>query len=269
MYILEPKVQIRENCLLLYNQPTITAGRKHDLSQNKAYSGKVTNHAAKRIRRAIDILCQKSPTKTIYNPVTKKYFPFKLNFITLTISSKQNVLNEFSYHNLLKPFLRTMRREGNFRYIWKAEFQKRGQLHYHLATNVFLTWQQIRSTWNKLQRKNKLLESYAKVHHHYDPNSTDIHAIGDKTKTAAYLSKYLCKDNAQGIKGKVWDCSKDISGARYSFTPTHAQEMYLCELQSNRQVEVVILDHCTIIKIKNPLHILTELQLCEFVKWQS
>lgn len=268
MYELEPQIQIRNNCLILYNLPTCRPGRNRKLSLKKAYSGKVTNHGAKRIQKAIDILVQRTDSKTVWNPVTKKHFPFTLNFVTLTIASMENIDTRFGYSKLLEPFLRIMRSQGNFSYVWKAEFQVRGQLHYHLATNTFLTWQKIRSTWNNLQRKNRLLDEYAKKHGHFDPNSTDVHAIGQVQNLAAYLSKYLSKSNSQKVSGKVWDCSKDCKGKRFAFTPTHQQEMHLRQLQNDRQIEVVELDHCTIVKGIKPASILTTQQIIDYSNWR-
>ncbi len=269
MYELEPQIQVRNDCLILYNLPTVRSARKRKLSLKKAYSGKVTSSGAKRLRKAIDILVQRTDPKTIWNPVTKKHFPFTLNFVTLTVSSSKNIDTRFGYSKLLEPFLRIVRSQGNFSYVWKAEFQVRGQIHYHLATNTFLTWQKIRSTWNNLQRKNRLLDEYAKKHKHFDPNSTDVHALGSITNVAAYLSKYLSKSNTKKLAGKVWDCSKDCKGKRFAFTPTNEQEVYLRELQDSKHVEVIELDHCTILKGMDLARLLTTQQIIDYSNWRT
>ncbi len=269
MYQVEPQIQVREDCLLLYNLPTVRPARSRQLSLKKGYSGKVTSTVPKRIKKAIDILLQITPTRNTYNPVTKKYFPFQLNFVTLTVSSHTNIDANFGYNYLMKPFLRKMRKSGNFSYVWKAELQKRGQLHYHLATNTFLTWQNIRSTWNNLQRKNRLLDDYASKHLHYDANSTDVHSLNKIGNVGAYLAKYLSKNNSKKINGKIWDCSTDLNRKRFAFTPTNTQEMYLRQLQNDKHCKVIELDHCTIFKGIAPAKIMTAKQIIDYSNWKS
>jgi len=267
--VLQPYLHIRHDCLVYYQLPTVTGARKRQLSLLPTYCGKVTSHGAKRIRAAIDVLLQRSPAKTTWNPVTKKYFPFRINFVTLTVSAHAPITANFGYSNLMKPFLRKLRTLGNFSYVWKAELQKRGQLHYHLATNTFLPWQDIRSTWNNLQRKNRLLDDYAKKNRHYDANSTDVHALHGIVNIGTYLSKYLAKDNTAKINGKTWDCSIDCKQKRFAFTPTNRQEMQLRQLQNDKHAKVIELDHCTIFKLKNPGQILTQTQQNQYLQWLS
>jgi len=269
MYVLEPQLQVRNDCLLLYNLPTVTGPKTHIVSRKKAYSGQVTQANTKRLRKAIDILVQQTQPKTTWNPVTKKHFPFRLNFVTLTVSDRKLIDTEFSRKNLLEPFLRKMRSMGVLSYVWKAEYQARGQIHYHLITSLFLPWQEIRSTWNNLQRKNRLLDDYAKRFKSFDPNSTDVHAISEISNLAAYLSKYLSKTNSAKIKGKVWDCSTDLKRKRFACTPTHHQEMLLRKLQNDKHVKVIELDHCTLFKMKKPTRLLTTQQRIDYIKWLS
>lgn len=267
MYVLEPQIQVRSDCLVFYNLPTTRPGYTRKLSRRLAYSGKVSGAASKRIRSAIDILCQITPTVSTWNPVTKKYFPFKLNFVTLTVSSHSNIDGRFGYENLMKPFLRKMRNLGNFEYVWKAELQKRGQLHYHLVTNTFLPWSDIRNTWNNLQRKNRLLDDYAIKNKHYDANSTDVHAINGIGNLSAYLAKYLAKENGAKLNGKVWDCSTRCKRKRFAFTPTHQQEMQLRQLLNDKAIKVIELDHCTIFKGVQLNRILTSKDLQNYSNW--
>ena len=264
-----PYLQVRSDCLIFYELPAVRKGRKSTLPCKPAYSGSMSNGAKKRISKAIDILIQRSPAKITFNPITRKYFPFDLNFVTLTISSHKNVNTDFAYKNLMKPFLRKMRQSGNFSYIWKAEFQKRGQLHYHLATNTFLPYTNIRNSWNNLQRKHRLLDDYAKRFGHYDANSTDVHATYKIGNMKAYLTKYLSKTDNLKVKGKTWDCSTDLKQNRFSFTPSwHAEEKIIKGLKSG-QIKQIDLDHCIIFKMSDPVSFLPVSAYKDYLKWQS
>lgn len=279
MHVLEPQLQVRNNCLIHYYLPTVTPGKGKPAFQEKAYSGKVTNGAKKRIMSAIDILLQITDRKRTYNPVTKKHFDFQCSFVTLTISTPESLASEFCYKYLMKPYLRKLRTFGALSYIWKLEYQKDvdyngkakrygGQLHYHLATNLFVPWQKIRSTWNNLQRKARLLDSYAQKHKHFDPNSTDIHSMYKINDVGAYMAKYLSKSCPRTAGGKVWDCSKNLKRKRFAFTPTNQQDLQLRQLFNDSPDQVVELDRCTIFKVKNPTQILNSSQYFNYQQWK-
>ena len=235
--------------------------------------------ANKRIRKAIDILLQKAPSKRIYNPVTYKMQPFTINFITLTVSSHRNISINEGYRNLLKPYLRKLRKSGSISYIWKAEYQKRGQLHYHLTTNSFVHWQDIRNTWNNLQRKGRYLDDYALKYGHFDANSTDVHSVYKIRDIAAYLGKYMSKPvvnhhkTAPGTKvkyekGKIWDCSKDLKLPQYSFVPDNRIIDEINYQVGNGSIKKIELDHCVIFKKKNPASLLSPLESSFYDLWK-
>lgn len=191
----------------------------HDITQEKTYTGTVTKGAKKRIQKAVSILVQGSNEQWIQNPVTGKRQKFKLSFITLTISETERNLTAKEAHKiLLEPFLRYMRDRYNMRtYIWKAELQERGQIHYHLTTNVFIPYYVIRDYWNKLQRKAGLLENFKAKFGHENPNSIDVHSVYKIKNLESYLVKYLSKSESDkgSTEGKIWDCSTNIKRAKY------------------------------------------------------
>lgn len=189
------------------------------LQQKKQYSGQVTAGMQKRITKAVNLLILTAKERVIWNEVTGREQKHKLSFITLTISeNERNLEAREAYDSLLKPFLKWMvRTKGVKTYIWKAELQKRGQVHYHITTHSFLNWKEIREKWNYLQRINGLLESFYSKHGHYDPNSTDVHEVYKKSDLTSYLIKYIAKADSKKEKttGKLWDCSENLKGVNY------------------------------------------------------
>ena len=249
-----PYFQVRHNCLIYYELPEFTPRNTNPIFKTKAYSGTVTNGAKKRINKAVDLLIQKSPSKYIFNHVTKKRMPFTLNFITLTVSAIKNISSVEGYENLLKPFLRKLRVKfkSGISYVWKCELQLRGQIHYHLTCNRFVDLNWIRSEWNKLQHQNRYLDHYAKIYKSFNPNSTDVHAVWKVRDVASYLSKYLSKvDPNQKITSKVWDCSIDLKIKRFSFVPADKFIIKINELVRVGKLELVSLDQCLIYKCKD------------------
>lgn len=274
-----PYLQVRNNCLLFYELPAVQPARKFKPIEKKAYSGKMTNHAGKRLSKALDILVQKSPSRMTYNPITFKTFPFRLNFITLTLSTPRFVDGDEGHKVMMKPLLRKLRKQGNYSYLWKAEFQNEfdfkgekkkygGQLHYHMVSNTFLPYTEIRKDWNKLQLKAGYLKGYAMKYKSYDPNSIDVHSVYHVKDLTSYLGKYLSKTSDKKLKGKVWDCSTDLKQQRFSFIPTGTQYIQISEAVKARKVKQVNLEHCTLFKMKNPISYLTPTQYLDYQQWR-
>jgi hypothetical protein len=254
-----PIMQVRDNSLVVYSEALFgrtyvnnrAARQRMKAARKGLYSGKVTEGMRKRMVRAITLMCQAVKPKWIFNEVTGRYQYHRLSFITLTVSNSRNITAKQGYQLLLSHFLQWLRRtKGVKMYIWKAELQQRGQLHYHLTMPNFIHWREIRDKWNELQREAGLLDEYAEKHKHFDPNSTDVHETRSVKNMAGYLVKELTKsisarkhkakkvvesliqageipaDKKQQFideytgdemktEGKLWDCSDNLSGSKY------------------------------------------------------
>lgn len=220
----------------------------------------------KRLARAVTVMAQGIKPRWEHNPVTGRLHYHQFSFITLTVASSTNITHREAYDKLLNHFLdwmtRTVAKEDPRAktYIWKAELQKRGQIHYHITTPAFIHWREIRRKWNQLQREAGLLDQWAKDHGNFDPNGTDVHDTHNVRSASDYMVKELCKSihaiqveakaevdqllekgeiNEQQYEeklqevlsmklntvGKVWGCSQDLAGVNYYTIPvTRAHE---------------------------------------------
>lgn len=233
----------------------------------KAYSGNMTAHSRKRVMRAVDMMLQRNPKRRIQNPITGNEHDFQVGFVTLTIPDPKPVDASWSHKELLEPFLRTARRKwGVEDYIWKAELQQRGQLHYHITWTQFVDFTQIRNAWNNLLHKHRLSDDYAKRFRTFHPNSTDVHAVWRIKNLKAYLAKYIAKEtqNQKSIKAKVWDCSKSLKKAMYATELTTAHEVLLNDAVNQGIAHVIKLDNCTIIKVPNPVNVLANHEKADY-----
>lgn len=273
-------LQIRSDSIVIYELPLVQPPREYKKIERKAYSGEMTPGAKRRLRKAIDILVQKTPWRMTYNPITYKTFPFRLNFVTLTFSCEKIIHGDEAHKNMIKPLLRKLRKKGDFSYIWKAEFQSDedykgyqkkygGQLHYHFVTNTFIAWTELRREWNKLQRKNGYLKSYALKYGNYDPNSIDVHATYQVKNLSAYLSKYLSKKPGKKHVGKTWDCSIDLKKDRFSSELNYINNDAIKARIKNGSAKVKTLDHCVIIKMKDPQKVLSVCQYQAYQIWKA
>jgi len=254
------KIQLRKSSAIVYKQTIgkTNTGNRYNINKNsqethRTYNGKVNKHTQKRIRRAVDILSQISDWHKIYNPITMKNDVIRLTFITLTIPHNSiKPSGKKAYQQLLKPFIQTMKRLHSMNtYIWKAELTKKGMIHYHITTNTFIRFDLIKKRWNQLLMKHNYLDDYYNKFKHYDANSTDVHKVYNDNMIEAYLEKYISKvnDDELSIIGKVWDCSKDLKGAKYfttDYRDWHTQNISRLALKKDYYCKIE--DHFTIHK---------------------
>lgn len=271
-------LQVRNNSVIIWYRPEYDWNTKfahrqfliNNFKGKKTYSGMITPNTRKRITKAIELLLQISPNKKVENPYTKHIINHRLSFITLTIpdTSKNYTPNE-GYNKLLKPFLRYFKEKKLMEtYIWKAEFQDRGQLHYHITTNAVIDFRIIRKYWNALMIKTGMLETYFSTYDHYDPNSIDIHQVHKLQNIQAYLIKYLTKttQNQAETKGKIWGCSDNLKGVSLYSTELNKTNAHKIQSAYKAQsISIKDLDMCSIITCEtiSPKHLLDNTQKAE------
>ena len=150
-------------------------------------------------------LCQKVDWM-VYLALPKKIYPdrphcklkFRLNMLTLSLSSPQMHDDNTIKRELLQPFLDTLRKTWKCTiYLWRAETQKNGNIHFHLITDVYIPWWKIRNRWNDIQNKLGYVDRWKHKAKIKIPNSTDVHSIRHVKKLGAYLAKY-CAKNPKG-----------------------------------------------------------------------
>jgi hypothetical protein len=220
-------------------------------ARKQQYSGEIKKGTKKRLTRAIDLLCQISQKRKVWSSQKRCYINHTLAFITLTISSQTNITAREAYDKLLAPMLRWLRDSCSCRtYVWKAEIQKRGQIHYHITTPSYIHYRAIRDKWNYLQRKAGLLDDYYNTHGSYDPNSTDVKKVKSIKNLAAYLIKEFTKtyQNPE-TTGKLWDCSLNLKAYSYfTFEDMTGMTATIHNMMMDGLIEVVTLEQCRIIK---------------------
>lgn len=203
------------------------------LNSKRKAGGKLSDNAKRKLIRAIDYLLFISQPKTVINPASGKKFRFKVNFITLTLSSEQIHSDKEITNTLLNQFLTEIRQEYKLRfYVYRAEKQKNGNIHFHILTDIFIPYTTLRDKWNRIQNKlgyvDRYKENMLKWHSagfkfrpelskfwSYEsqlkaykagiksgfnrPNSTDIHSLKNIRNVRQYLIKYMIKTPEENL----------------------------------------------------------------------
>lgn len=250
--------------------------------QADTYTGKVTAGSQKRLTKALENLVQiAKPKKMLFEG--KEYY-FKLNFITLTLYEfGRKVPGKEAHKNCLEPLLKWMRDNYDMTaYVWKAELQSKRedchQLHYHITTDVYVPYLELRNKWNELQRKAGYLDYFFEKFNYWNANSTDVHATHNKKNLVGYLkksivtyaykkenreryqqlrSKYLVAaemtkavQNEETIEGKVWDCSQNIKTSFFEVKDYFNITRRLADAVLLGEMEKKEFERCTVYELK-------------------
>ena len=223
--------------------PTLFA---HEYDREVHHAETLSKHSIMKIKKALDWILYLSKKKKFIDDKGRK-IEFKLNFITLTLPSKQNHDDRVIVNTCLNNFLNILRNKYDVtNYMWRAEKQGNGNLHFHLITDKFIHWKNIRDHWNSsieqlyyvsgyantmkkyhakgfyyrpdLELKGwtykKQFESYKKgvSENWQNPNSTDVHSIKSVGNLKIYLLKYFTKQyQNENITCSLWRCSRSLS----------------------------------------------------------
>lgn len=193
-----------------YYQPADGFNRtdKHRANQfnleNNKHSGVISDKGRKRLELAVSWLLYGAKPKLTYCSENKKQFKFKINFITLTLPAAQIHSDKEITSVCLGNFLDVCRKYvGLENYVWRAEAQCNGNIHFHLVTDKFIHYTKIRKWWNQSTELLGYVSRFEKKWHHREPNSEDVHSVKHVNRISSYLSKYMAKERAFGCIGEL------------------------------------------------------------------
>jgi hypothetical protein len=231
---------------------TVRSTTRPEQFKDNSHHGRISPIALRKITRAVDYLVYLVPRRKYFTTADGRAGNYFLSFITLTLSSDQIHSDNEIKRNCLEPFLNEMRKRWKVNnYIWRAEKQANGNLHFHIVSDRFIWWNDLRNSWNYYQERLGYVTRYRdaqKTWHrdgfkcrenltkrwsrdsqykayktglHNDwnsPNSSDVHSLKTVTSVRSYICKYITKsEQSQNITGRLWGCSYELtnlSGSR-------------------------------------------------------
>lgn len=242
--------------------------------------GTISKNQRKTIVKAVENLS--AMVLMNYQKKLGKWHQQYLTFVTLTLPYKQmhsdKILRK-SQTRFLENLTKTYKVQH---YIWKAETQQNGNIHFHLLIDRAVKWQDIRRLWNKQLNKLGYIEKYAQKrkkegfiykpiiykkgkavtnpkskNEQYksylkekeigftNPNTTDIHSLQNITNSVNYILKYLTKlePTKRPIIGAVWGCSNITKKLEYpKFYESEIAFQQLNHLIKSKELKCVLKD---------------------------
>jgi len=199
------------------------------MPRNNDTNGILSPSAKKNLRNCIGylILRTQKKHKSLKNPFPN--ISKKIGFMTLTLPGKQKHSDQEIKSSCLNQFLIEINTIYKIEeYVWRAEKQKNGNIHFHLLINKFIKHEDIKKRWNRIINKLGYVKEYQDKHKNLtfreycqlyptqeknghrivdrvrqyengkatswsQPNSTDIKNLKHVKNAGRYISKYVSK----------------------------------------------------------------------------
>jgi hypothetical protein len=254
-FIVLPKATIRPNKIVFYNQFVLRAQTgKINVSQfsnvekkeltgmglpiqimpdSNSHNFELSKKASSRIREKVSWLYELAKNKSIPAIGNSKSYTFKMNFVTLTLPALQAHATAEITSICLNQFLTECKAKFALaNYVWRLEFQKNGNAHYHIATDTFIHYTDCKLIWNRCLRKLGYIQAYQKkfgnmtfeeyrrdfsdngkvpfnvLRERYgrgcatnwdSPNTVDVRCVGNAKNIIFYISKYITKKSEHSL----------------------------------------------------------------------
>ena len=240
-------IQLRPSFILTYQKCTHSKKGNHKnsikaLKENKdeRFNKAMSSTQSKKIRRISETwLTSISITNS------KDYIP---TFITLTLPGQQlHDDKEIKRQCLTHWITKAKRGENLVKYVWKAEKQKNGNIHFHVFGDKRYDKEKLSKDWNDVINKLGYVDRYQekmsglnyeeykatykrkykeeKMRRAYEngkacnwtkPPTTNITKVRSQSGVVKYLSKYMSKaGKGEIIQGRAYGCSDELKELKY------------------------------------------------------
>lgn len=219
--------------------------------EKKFHNFKISKNAYRNMQEKINWLYYLSKSRNKQTYTGKNIYNFKLAFITLTLPSVQRHPTSEITKKVFNQFLTELRQSSKMQnYVWRLEFQKNRNVHYHLVTDSYLDYFLIRKIWNRNLKKLGYIEEYknkfkdlslydynkitnknnkvdfsvikkryskGKKENWKNPNTVDVKSVYNNKTIANYISKYFGKDSNEQNECNSLDNESNSFGLRLWF----------------------------------------------------
>lgn len=272
-FVVLPRVSVRPDSLVFYNEfhrssklhsipnPRLPEKPKADkpktdnpvlrLPAANQHNFELSHKAAKRIRQKVTWLYNLSKNKTVYGSKGKLIYSFRMNFVTLTLPSVQVHETPEIIKKCLNQFLIECAQQFDLlNYVWRLEYQKNGNAHFHIATDSYLPYALARDIWNRCLEKLGYITAYHNKNKGQSfsdylkknpvtaktdiktlkkrwafgfktawmkPNTVDVRTVTNSSNISFYISKYITKKSNEPLNPIVASRENTNSNMRLWF----------------------------------------------------
>lgn len=197
------------------------------INSKRSSNGNLSYQSKKKLLLAVDYMLFLNAKGQKGKYFSGSDFGRNIGFVTLTLPSKQMHTDLIIKNQCLNQFLIELTKFHGVRsYIWRAEYQSNGNIHFHILINRFIFYYHLQARWNRIIEKLGYVSGYKKEQEAYHskgfklrkellnkwseeaqlkaylkgkkenwskPNSTDVHKINNVINIKAYISKYVSK----------------------------------------------------------------------------
>jgi len=213
--IIETHMSINPNYSVFYNSVRRVDGESmlktkdmFKLPELNRYYGIFSEKAKSRLKKALNWLIHIAKPKRIQ--IKGKKFSYKLTLITVSLPAQQ-VHEDKEIAKCLSQLLIEFQQNYNMQYyIWKAEKQKNGSIHYHITSDCYVPHQELRERWSRIINKLGYVDMYRKT-------QMEWHKKGFKPRPDLYFKKTKNGEFELDDKGnriKNWSLAKQKESYR-------------------------------------------------------
>lgn len=136
----------------------------------------------------------------------------KFTFLTLSLPATQAHSDQEIKATCLNNFFNKLRYyRKNLQYVWKAEKQKNGNIHFHIILNSYFDFRLTDALWHQSLELLGYISAYEKKHKSRYPPTNKIEQVISKKRLMSYAAKYMAKIvDKTGIDGRIWYASSAL-----------------------------------------------------------
>jgi len=232
--------QVRGNKIVRYESSEFRSVKQKEIieevliTKNQTYKGNMSKAGMRNMRKKLTVWMQGIESYNSEKQNVKGQYLKKMVFITLTLPASQRHDDRTIKSKALAPFMRILRERFNCdNYIWKAEKQVNGNIHFHVVIDKYIDKFEISRLWNKCIEELCYVSRFAAKFGHSNPPSTKIEMARNQVELERYLAKYVSKESEQGIiEGAVWKCSEKVNSLQFF--------EYVSDIQSDELLNTAI-----------------------------
>lgn len=176
--------------------------------------------------------------------------------ITLTLPSVQTESDNVVKRKYLNVWLQNLERvHKGINWLWVAESQNNGNIHFHVVVDRWVQFEWVRRSWNRVMNNGDYIDTYERKFGNRNPPSVNVHGQKAMGNPAAYITKYLTGDKfVRELEGRKWGCCDRLRGLdRYSLNNGEKMEELVCGHFAHLLTDVRYGDCSTAYFFKTPL----------------